>query len=75
VRNAQLPPDGRFVAYSSNEMGAWDVYVTAFPGPSRKWRVSHGGAKSRAGGGMGGNLLPVDGRHPDVRKGKFRQQL
>jgi Tol biopolymer transport system component len=32
VRNAQLSPDGKFVAYASNETGEWEVYVTPFPG-------------------------------------------
>ncbi len=45
VRNAQLSPDGKFVAYSSNETGAWEVYVTPFPAPSSKWQVSHGGGE------------------------------
>jgi hypothetical protein len=45
VRNAQLSPDGKFVAYSSNETGAWDVYVTRSPVPGSKWQVSHGGGE------------------------------
>jgi Tol biopolymer transport system component len=45
VRNAQISPDGKFVAYSSNETGGWEVYVTPFPVPSSKWQVSHGGGE------------------------------
>ena len=45
VRNAQLSPDGKFVAYSSNETGGWEVYVTPFPAPTSKWQVSHGGGE------------------------------
>jgi Tol biopolymer transport system component len=38
-------PDGRWVAYGSNESGNWEVYVAPFPGPGRKWQVSvKGGA-------------------------------
>ena len=38
-------PDGRWVAYGSNESGRWEVYVAPFPGPGRKWQVSvEGGA-------------------------------
>jgi serine/threonine protein kinase/Tol biopolymer transport system component len=38
-------PDGRWVAYGSNESGRWEVYVEPFPGPGRKWQVSvDGGA-------------------------------
>jgi serine/threonine protein kinase/Tol biopolymer transport system component len=40
---ASFSPDGRWVAYGSNESGAWEVYVAPFPGPGRKWQVSVGG--------------------------------
>jgi Tol biopolymer transport system component len=35
-------PDGRFIAYASNEANGstYDVYVRPFPGPGGKWRVS-----------------------------------
>jgi eukaryotic-like serine/threonine-protein kinase len=36
-------PDGRFVAYSSNESGRFEIYVQAFPGPGGKWQVSTAG--------------------------------
>jgi len=45
VRNAQFSPDVKFVAYSSNESGAWEVYVTPFPEAGSKWQVSHGGGE------------------------------
>ena len=45
VRNAQFSPDGRWVAYSSNETGSWEVYVSAFPNPVSKWQVSRGGGE------------------------------
>jgi Tol biopolymer transport system component len=38
-----LSPDGRWVAYQSNEGGASDVYVCAFPACDRKQRISVGG--------------------------------
>jgi hypothetical protein len=40
---AQFSPDGRWVAYDSNESGKLEVYVAPFPGPGGKWRVSTGG--------------------------------
>jgi eukaryotic-like serine/threonine-protein kinase len=33
-------PDGRLVAYSSNESGRFEVYVQTFPLTDRKWTVS-----------------------------------
>ena len=41
---ASFSPDGRFVAYASNETGRYQVYVQTFPLSDRKWPVStHGG--------------------------------
>ena len=36
-------PDGRFVAYTSNESGRFEVYVQTFPLSDRKWQVSTDG--------------------------------
>ena len=36
-------PDGRWLAYVSNESGTYEVYVRPFPGPGGKWQVSTGG--------------------------------
>jgi serine/threonine-protein kinase len=36
-------PDGRWLAYMSNESGAFEVYVRPFPGPGGKWQISTGG--------------------------------
>ena len=33
-------PDGRWIAYISNEAGSFDVYVRPFPGPGGPWRIS-----------------------------------
>ncbi|MBI4480048.1 MAG: serine/threonine-protein kinase [Acidobacteria bacterium] len=41
--HAQFSPDGRWVAYTSNESGRPEVYVQPFPGPGGKWQVSTGG--------------------------------
>jgi Tol biopolymer transport system component len=35
-------PDGRWLAYSSNESGRYQVYVRPFPGPGGKWQISMG---------------------------------
>ena len=39
----QFSPDGRFVAYISNESGQNDIYVRSFPDGNGKWQVSKGG--------------------------------
>jgi eukaryotic-like serine/threonine-protein kinase len=41
--NGQISPDGKWVAYASNESGDWEIYVTTFPAASGKWQVSRGG--------------------------------
>ncbi len=37
-----ISPDGRWLAYASNESGSPEVYVRAFPGPGGKWQISTG---------------------------------
>jgi serine/threonine-protein kinase len=36
-------PDGRWLAYASNESGVAEIYVRPFPGPGGKWKISAGG--------------------------------
>jgi Serine/threonine protein kinase len=36
-------PDGRFIAYQSNESGRAEIYVQTFPNASGKWQVSTAG--------------------------------
>ena len=36
-------PDGRFLAYQSNESGRNEIYVQSFPGPGGKWQISADG--------------------------------
>ena len=38
-------PDGRWLAYSSNESEDYEVYVRPFPGPGGKWQISTGGGQ------------------------------
>jgi hypothetical protein len=39
----QFSPDGRWVAYQSNESGPVQIYVRPFPGLGDKWQVSTAG--------------------------------
>jgi Tol biopolymer transport system component len=51
-------PDGRLIAYVSDESGRREVYAAAFPGPGGKWQVSqNGGAEPRWRGD--GTILPL----------------
>jgi Tol biopolymer transport system component len=46
--NAELSPDGHWLAYTSAESGAAEVYVVAFGGGTGKWQVSaNGGGRPR----------------------------
>jgi DNA-binding winged helix-turn-helix (wHTH) protein/Tol biopolymer transport system component len=40
---AQVSPDGRWLAYTSDESGRWEVYVQSFPTPGTKKIISVGG--------------------------------
>jgi dipeptidyl aminopeptidase/acylaminoacyl peptidase len=47
-RDAQFSPDGRWVAYESNESGRDEIYVQPFPSPGERTRISlDGGAQVR----------------------------
>jgi eukaryotic-like serine/threonine-protein kinase len=35
-----LSPDGRFLAYVSNDSGTYEVYVQTYSGPYRRWQIS-----------------------------------
>ena len=43
IRSARLSPDGRWMAYVSNETGRDEIYVQSFPGPGGKWMISASG--------------------------------
>jgi serine/threonine protein kinase/Tol biopolymer transport system component len=40
---AAFSPDGKWLAYHTNEQGRNEVYITAFPGGGAKWQVSTNG--------------------------------
>jgi eukaryotic-like serine/threonine-protein kinase len=42
-QNARVSPDGRWVAYASDETGVPEVYVASFPRPDSKVRISAAG--------------------------------
>jgi len=42
-RQPSFSPDGRWMAYTSNESGGYQVYVRAFPDKGGKWQISNSG--------------------------------
>ena len=44
-KEVRFSPDGRFLAFISNESGQADVYVMPYPGPGERIRLSSGGAR------------------------------
>ena len=57
LRSGQFSPDGKWVAYASNETGKWEIYVTSFPEPRGKWQVSTGGGEQPRWRGDGKELF------------------
>lgn len=53
-------PDGRWIAYRSNEASIDDIYVRPFPGPGGKWRVSTQGGTLPLWSAAAHELLYVD---------------
>ena len=45
ARSPSFSPDGRWLAYASDESGAYQVYVRAFPDKGGKWQVSNSVAR------------------------------
>jgi serine/threonine-protein kinase len=42
-RNPSFSPDGRWLAYASDESGNFQIYVRAFPDKGGKWQISNDG--------------------------------
>jgi serine/threonine-protein kinase len=60
--NGRVSPDGRWLAYSSNETGGPEIYVQSFPKPGRKVRVSNDGGFWAAWSRGGKELLYDNGK-------------
>ena len=46
--NAMFSPDGRWIAYASDESGRSEIYVTSLAGPAGRWQVSTRGGRDPA---------------------------
>src|SRR5262249_31840105 len=72
-----ISPDGKFLAYHSNESGRYEVYVRSFSGPGGKWQISTAGGSgpvwSRNGRELfyrnGDKMMAVD---IDIGRGAFK---
>jgi len=56
----RLSPDGRWLAYISNESGRGEVYVVPFPASGGRWQISNSGAG--VGMGLSGIAWARDGK-------------
>jgi serine/threonine-protein kinase len=57
----KFSPDGRWIAYASNESGRNEIYVKAYPGPGAKIQVSVDGGTDAVWRPKGGELYYRDG--------------
>ena len=39
----QFSPDGKWMAYGSDESGRWEIYVQPVPATGGKWQISNAG--------------------------------
>jgi Tol biopolymer transport system component len=77
-RDAEISPDGRWLAYDSNESGRLPVYVRPFPNVADvQYQISTDGGRSPAWSPKGGELYYVSGTSMmrvtvDMANGSFR---
>jgi hypothetical protein len=55
-------PDGRWIAYSSNETGRDEIYIAPYPGPGGRIAVSTGGGRAPRWAADGRELFYRNGR-------------
>ena len=63
-QNGVFSPDGKWVAYQSDESGRHEIYVRPFPGPGGQWQVSTGGGRMPRWRGDGKELYYLS---PDLK--------
>jgi dipeptidyl aminopeptidase/acylaminoacyl peptidase len=68
-RSPRVSPDGRWLAYSSDESGRFEVYVVRLPGMDRRAQVSVGGGDRPVWGARGAEIVyrSADGQVTSVR--------
>ena len=58
--DGQISPDGKWLAYESDETGEWEVYITPYPGAGGKLQVSRGGGNEPRWRGDGKEIFYLD---------------
>jgi len=48
LQDAVLSPNGRWLAFVSDESGNGEIYIQSFPEPTGRWMVSNGGQSGEA---------------------------
>jgi Tol biopolymer transport system component len=57
----RFSPDGRWIAYQSDESGRSEIYVRQFPGPGGRWQVSTSGGSEPWWSADGQEIFYLDG--------------
>jgi len=55
--DGSFSPEGRWMAYASDESGGFQVYVRAFPDKGGKWQISNSGGVTRCGRATGASCF------------------
>jgi dipeptidyl aminopeptidase/acylaminoacyl peptidase len=58
----KFSPDGKWLAYCSDESGRWEIFVQPYPGPGGKWQVSTDGGQEPVWNPRGTELFYRSGR-------------
>jgi dipeptidyl aminopeptidase/acylaminoacyl peptidase len=59
-QDAKLSPDGRFLAYESNESGRYEIYIRSFPSGDGRRQVSVNGGEAVRWRGDGRELYYIE---------------
>jgi Tol biopolymer transport system component len=59
--SSRFSPDGKWIAYTSDESGRLEIYIQPFPGPGRKWKISTDGGVSPVWHSAGTELFYLEG--------------
>ena len=68
----RISPDGKWLAYSSNEVGKGEVFVRRFPSGEGPWQISVSGGQLPRWSAKGDEIFYVDGR--DIMAVPFRTE-